>query len=163
MFEICSAYVTDGKSMDCQVLSVFLVPCRCMRISSFKVSFILRKSTVIWSCSRMCLRKWVNTHDRDLQSYLTVRVCRTDKSTCLQSTSKISPGKCFLNHFNLISYFISFALCDWNTFSSFKCILQWKSFSFLPRKSYNSRPSISNSFTPPQCFDLMTGLTMRNS
>lgn len=92
--------------------------------------------------------------ERNLELYLTVRlsVCRI-KCCCF-----LSSFNCFSNHFNLISYFISFALCDLNTFYSSNVSMQS---CFLSKSGWNlssidTLPPESHFAT--QCFDLMTGL-----
>lgn len=116
----------------------------CWFLGSFSsLTYVMLFDHVLICAPKQAVSKYWLEHEQNLESYLTVRsgVCRIDKSTCrLQPTNKISPTKCFLNHFNLISYFISFALCDWNTFSFFKWILAVEIFSFFFfRKSYNDR------------------------
>lgn len=102
-----------------------------------------------------CKHTWGKSMiERNLELYLTVRlsVCRI-KCCCF-----LSPFNCFSNHFNLISYFISFALCDLNTFYISNVSMQS---CFLPKSGWNLS---SIDILPPeslfatQYFDLMTGL-----
>lgn len=64
----------------------------------------------------------------------------------------------FLNHFNLISYFISFALCDLNTFPSFDCAILPQSGAMLEILNQDLELQCSMCFGPTKCFDLMTRL-----